>query len=194
MRHNLTVVGYIYRLRPIEDADAPLVMELRGNENLNRYLHATSLTLENQLAWFARYYERPGDYYFVVERQDSGASEGLISLYNIDPEVTCGEWGRWILRPGSMAAIESACLIYRCAFEHLGLERVFCRTMADNERVVSFHDSCGIVDRRLLPDHFKVCGTQVDAVEHQITRQTWGEIAPRLKTLAQLTARRVQRD
>jgi RimJ/RimL family protein N-acetyltransferase len=193
MRHSITLAGLAFRLRPIADADAPLVLELRGNAKLNQYLHATSRNVGDQLAWFARYYERPGDYYFVIERQDSGASEGVISVYDIDSQSASGEWGRWIIRPGSLAAIESAWLIYRCAFEHLGLDRVYCRTVANNEKVLSFHDSCGITDRRLLPGHFELCGKPADAVEHRVTRQTWGEIELRLKTLAQLTARRIQR-
>lgn len=152
------------------------------------YLHDTSQKLDDQLDWFARYYERPGDYYFVVERQDSGASEGVISLYNIDPEAACGEWGRWILRPGSLAAVESAWLIYRCAFEQLGLERVYCRTVADNKPVVSFHDSCGITDKRLLSGYFELGDKSADAVEHQITRQAWEVIGPQLENMAQQTA------
>ena len=193
MRHSLTLTGPAFRLRPITDADAPLVLALRGNAKLNRYLHATSQNLDDQLAWFARYYERPGDYYFVVERQDSGASEGLISLYNIDPEATCGEWGRWILRPGSLASVESAWLIYRCAFEQLGLERVYSRTVADNKPVISFHDSCGITDKRLLPNYFELGGKRVDAVEHQVTKLIWEMIGSQLEKLAQRTAQIVQR-
>ena len=193
MRDDLTLAGFAYRLRPIDDEDAPLVLELRGNTKLNRYLHATSQKLDDQLDWFARYYERPGDYYFVVERQDSGASEGVISLYNIDPEAACGEWGRWILRPGSLAAVESAWLIYRYAFEQLGLERVYCRTVADNKPVVSFHDSCGITDKRLLSGYFELGDKSADAVEHQITRQAWEAIGPQLENMARQTARIVQR-
>jgi RimJ/RimL family protein N-acetyltransferase len=193
MRHDLTLEGLAFRLRPIADADAPMVLELRNNTKLNRYIHSTSPHLDDQLTWFASYYERPGDYYFVVERQDSGAAEGLISVYDIDPQTACGEWGRWVLRPGSLAAVESAWLIYRCAFERLGLERVYGRTVADNLSVVSFHDSCGIATRRLLPGHFIFGGKSVDAVEHQVTRQSWTELGSRLQKLAQLTARRLQR-
>ena len=193
MRHDLTLQGLAFRLRPIADADAPMVLELRNNSKLNRYIHATSPHLEDQLTWFSRYYERPGDYYFVVERQSSGAAEGLISVYDIDAHAACGEWGRWVLRPGSLAAVESAWLIYRCAFEQLGLERVYGRTVADNLPVVSFHDSCGITARRLLPAHFNIGGKPVDAVEHQVTRQSWPEIGLRLQKLAQLTAQKLQR-
>jgi RimJ/RimL family protein N-acetyltransferase len=190
MRHSLSLEGPAFRLRPITDADVPLILGLRGDPKLSRYLHATSLHLNDQLAWLARYYERSGDYYFVVERRESGAPEGLISVYDIDLPCNCGEWGRWILRHGSLAAVESAWLIYRCAFEQLGLERVFSRTVADNVMVVSFHDSCGITARRLLPGQFNFAGKPIDAVEHQVTRQTWGEIGSRLQALAQRIARR----
>lgn len=193
MRHDLTVAGPAFRLRPITDADAPLVLELRSDTKRNRYLHPIPPRLDDQLAWFARYYERPGDYYFVVERQDSGAAEGVISLYDVNLKAGCGEWGRWILRPGSLAAVESAWLIYRCAFEQLGLKRVFCRTVADNVSVVSFHDSCGITEKRLLPSHFNLGGKPTDAVEHEVTREAWSAINLRLQKLAELAARKLRR-
>jgi len=193
MRHDLTVAGPAFRLRPIGDGDAALVLELRNNPQLNRFLHATSSSLAAQLAWLAQYYERPGDYYFVVERQQDGLPEGVISLYDIDAAGHAGEWGRWILRPGSLAAVESAWLIYRCAFEQLGLDEVYCRTVADNASVVSFHDSCGIAQRTRLPGHFDLDGRRVDAVEHRVSRAAWHDLTPRLEKLAQLTARRLYR-
>lgn len=193
MRHDLTLQGPAFCLRPINDADAPFVLELRGNANLNRYLHTTSPSIEDQLAWLSRYYDRPGDYYFVIERQSSGLAEGVISIYDIDPEKACGEWGRWILKRGSLGAIESAWLIYRCAFEQLNLKHVFCRTAMNNKQVISFHDSCGITAQRILPGHFNLRGRIVDAIEHQMDSDTWTTIGVRLEKLAHLTARRLQR-
>jgi RimJ/RimL family protein N-acetyltransferase len=192
MRHDLILAGPAFRLRPITDADALLVLELRSDSKRNHYLHPIPPHLDEQLAWFARYYERTGDYYFVVERQDSGAAEGVISLYDVDPQGDYGEWGRWILRPGSLAAVESAWLIYRCAFEQLGLKRVFCRTVAENVLVISFHDSCGITAKRLLPGHFNLGGKPADAVEHEVTRETWSAINPRLQKLAEVAARKLR--
>lgn len=193
MRHDLRLEGPAFRLRPITDADAPLIIELRGDTARSGFLHPISLRLEDQLAWLAGYYERPDDYYFVVERQDTGAPEGLISLYDIDPQAGSGEWGRWILKPDSLAAAESAWLIYRCAFEKLGLQRVYSRTVAENLRVVSFHDSCGITAKRLLPNHFDLDGRRVDAIEHSVTREKWDEINPRLEKIVGLAARRILR-
>jgi len=183
--------GYAFRLRPIADHDAAFVVELRRNPELNRYLHAGSNQVEGQLAWLARYYEREGAYYFVIERCNNGMSEGVIGLYDIDLDTSSGEWGWWILRPGSLAAVESAYLIYRTAFELLGLNSVHCCTVLDNDKVVSFHDSCGITARKLLPQHFELGGHKHHAVEHRVDLVSWTGIKPRLEKLAQLTARRV---
>lgn len=193
MRHDLTIAGPAFRLRPVTDVDAPFVLELRGNSKLNRYLHPITQCLNDQLDWLTRYYDRLHDYYFIVERQDSGGAEGLISIYDIDSQAACGEWGRWILKPRSLAAAESALLIYRCAFEKLALERVVCRTVADNAPVVSFHDSCGITTKRLLPGYFDLNGIRVDAIEHQVSTRTWNEISPKLELMAQRTARILRR-
>jgi RimJ/RimL family protein N-acetyltransferase len=191
MRHELRLSGAAFGLRPVRDDDAGFIVGLRSDPELSRYLNPTSSSVDDQLAWLARYYERPGDCYFVIERLATGAREGLVGIYDIAHGE--GEWGRWLLCPGSLAAVESAALIYRCAFDLLGLEAVYCRTLAANERVVSFHDSCGIAERRLLPGHVALRGEHLDAVEHRLTRAAWPEVDARLARLAQLTARRLQR-
>lgn len=194
MLHDVTVEGRAFRLRPIGNADAELVVKLRSDPLLNRYIHASSASVGDQIAWFEQYYQRAGDYYFVVERLDNGRAEGLISVYDIDEEKTSAEWGRWLLRPGSLGAVESAWMIYRAAFEVLGLESVVCRTVADNVQVVSFHDSCGITARSVLPSHFQIDGRSVDAIEHRVDRQSWSTLSERLEKLASMTARRITRD
>lgn len=193
MRHNLFIEGYAFHLRPIADTDAAFVVELRSNPELNRYLHASANRVKDQLAWLAHYYEREGAYYFVIERCANGMAEGVIGLYDINLETSSGEWGWWILRPGSLAAVESAYLIYRTAFELLGLSSVYCCTVYDNDKVVSFHDSCGITARKLLPQHFELGGYRHDAVEHRVDLASWIGIKPGLEKLAQLTARRINR-
>ena len=72
MKHDITMTGYAFRLRPIADEDVSLVLELRCDPERNRYINRTPPDPERQLAWFASYYQRPGDYYFVIERNDTG--------------------------------------------------------------------------------------------------------------------------
>jgi len=193
MRHELTLEGAAFRLRPIGDTDAPEILSLRSNSERNRFLHTTPPSLDDQRAWMAIYYNRPNDYYFVVERLQNSMAEGVISIYDIADGAQCGEWGRWILRPKSLAAVESAWLIYRFAFDVLGLQEVYCRTVTDNKPVVSFHDSCGITNRRILPSHFELNGRWIDAIEHRVKNSDWPQLEVRLKKLSLLTARRLQR-
>lgn len=193
MRHDIQLDGYAFRLRPVNDADAALILDLRCDPELARFIHSTPPSLADQLAWLAKYYERPGDYYFMVERRRDAQAEGFISIYEIDEATRAAEWGRWILRRGSLAATESAWLMYRCAFEILGLSRVYSRTVADNTRVVAFHDACGITRRRLLPQHFQLRDGTYDAVEHEVDRETWPEIAPNLERPARALARKIER-
>src|SRR5258706_1685457 len=108
MRHDLILAGPAFRLRPITDADALLVLELRSDTKRNHYLHPIPPHLDEQLAWFARYYERPGDYYFVFERQDSGSAEDVISLYDVDTQIDYCKWVRWILSPRSTSELARA--------------------------------------------------------------------------------------
>ena len=194
MKHEIFIEGFAYQLRPIRDSDAEFIIKLRSDPELNRFLHSTSPNLNIQLDWLAQYYVRPGDWYFVIENRSDSTAEGLVSLYDLEVQHGCAEWGRWILRKGSVAAIESAWLIYRCAFEELSLREVYCRTVAENESAVSFHDSCGITDRCLLRNHFNFNGRMLDAVEHRVTNIAWKTLKPHLEHLAQRMARRLMRN
>lgn len=193
MRHEFVVEGAVWRLRPVADGDADFIVSLRSDPALNRYLHRGGQTAQAQREWLAAYYERAGDYYFVVERADGTRAEGLVGLYDVNAETRAAEWGRWILRPGSLAAVESAWLIYRFGFEELGLADIYCRTVADNHHVVSFHDSCGVARRTLLPDHFTIDGVPHNAVEHRVDRSAWPAIDVHLGNLARTMARRRSR-
>jgi len=191
MRHNLAIEGFRFGLRPVDNDDASFIVRLRKDPVLGCYLHRGARTTVDQLAWLEDYYQREGDYYFVIERSDKQQREGLMAIYDVDRAARKGEWGRWIVATGSLAAVESAWLVYRVAFEVLCLDTLVCRTVADNHQVVSFHDSCGIDQKQYLPGYFNLNGEAYDAVEHVVTSQAWPNIGQHLERLARFTARRV---
>lgn len=181
MRHNITLEGAKYRLRPVTIEDAPFILALRTDQQRNQYLGRVTGELTDQENWLEAYFERDGDYYFVIENVASGAAEGLISLYEIDSATSTAEWGRWIIKTGSNAAVESAFLIYTFAFEKLGLHTVYCRTIINNAKVCSFHDSCGLTRERTLE---KYLDNTFDAVEHKLDVTRWNAIvSPILKRI-----------
>lgn len=161
--------GYAYRLRPVETEDAAFILELRKDRERCRYLHRVPNDLDAQRQWLESYFERAADYYFIIENRATGQPEGTMG-------ITGNEWGRWIVRAGSLAGLESACLIYRVGFEALGLEFMYCRTVVENTAVMEFHQSFGLERTRILPDYFELDGRHLLAVEMRLTRSQWEAI------------------
>jgi RimJ/RimL family protein N-acetyltransferase len=184
VRHDLRIDGQAFRLRPVGLDDAAFILELRVDPRAAGRLHPVSGRIEDQVAWLEQYFDRPGDWYWIVERVRDDAPEGALGLYDLDAAKGRAEWGRWILRPGSLAAPESALLLYRLAFDRLGLTEVRCRTVATNARVVSFHDRSGLEHVGVLPAAVQFRETTVDAVEHRLRRENW----PATRDLLELSA------
>src|SRR5665213_380428 len=128
--HEFHLGGHRFALRPLGLADSAFVVELRSDPNLAKFINPTSPRVEDQERWTEEYLRRSGDYYFIVEDRETGDRLGAVSLYHVDEELGEAEMGRWVIARGSLAAPESALLVYRAAFEELGLLRVYCRTIA----------------------------------------------------------------
>lgn len=182
--------GYGYRLRPVKNSDAQFIIDVRLEDaERNRFIHAISSEASAQQTWLEQYFQRDGDYYFVIENRVAGQPEGLIAFY--DEEQGRAEWGRWVIKKGSLAAAESVYLLYRIAFEQAGLQELYCRTIADNTAVVSFHESIGERTRTILKDFFELNGKRYDAVEQYSDREHfYRDIAPGLEKRAQMIFRR----
>lgn len=139
------VVGPNLTLRLITPDDTSYVQSLRTDPTYNRHLSAVLGTLEDQRRWIAGYKARESEgreFYYVIERRD-GMRCGLVRLYDIgDDSFT---WGSWILDANKprKAALESAFLIYRIAFEQLKLQRAEFDVRRDNEKTLQFHRRFG---------------------------------------------------
>ena len=192
MKHDLHIGGFAFDLRPITLEDADFIVELRSDRQHCRFLRPFPLTLETQRAYLEEYFRREGDYYFVVERRRDNHREGLAAIYDVNLEKRCAEWGRWILRPHSLAAAECALRIYEAAFDHLHLDEVYCRTIAKNEQVVGFHDRCGLARRAILPGYASFEGTTYDSIEQVLTRENWPRVRRSMELKARLIARRIE--
>lgn len=171
MRHNVSAACILYRLRPVTLDDAAFIVKIRTDPELSRYLHEISPRVEDQVDWLERYFERPGEYYFIVEDAHSGEPQGTIGIYDV--ENGSAEWGRWILKRGSMAALESIWLIFEVGFTQLHLSHIYSRTLLENPKVVSLHDRFGASRVGVLKDHFLVRGERKSAVEHRVTSAQW---------------------
>lgn len=153
--------------------DCSFIVQLRTDPQRSRFIHSTSLDIADQDEWLRSYFDRPGDYYFIVEHKETRQPEGTIGIYNLDRSKRCAEWGRWVLRPDSRGAFESALLIYRAAFEVLGLDMLSCLTAIENAQVVLFHKTLGLETHARLSNHFNFGGVLHDAIEQWMTKEKW---------------------
>lgn len=193
MQHSFTVSGYFYRLVPVELSDSENILRLRTDLDRAKYLNSTQNSTKVQRDWISGYFERENEYYFrITKNQDPESCEGFVSAYNFDEDLSSYEWGRWIVDPKSLSAVESAHLIYKFCFETLNARSVYCITVADNKKVVSFHDSCELDSKKILRDYYNISGEQHDGVRHEVRRDRFVErVNPRLEKISKLLAKKL---
>lgn len=132
--------GSFIRLRLVCESDAEFIIKVRTNGENSKFINATSEDLSLQRRWIANEKLDKSSFYFIIE-SIAGENIGTISLYNISDNQ--GEFGRWICDGNAIESLESAYLIHKFAFEYLGLDLVYTRTLSKNKKVVSFHRSFG---------------------------------------------------
>jgi RimJ/RimL family protein N-acetyltransferase len=176
VRHDHRLEGEAFAIRPVTLDDAQFIWELRRDLDRSKYLHPVEGGVSAQVDWMKAYFDRPDDYYFLVERLRDGRSEGTAGLYGLYHTLHRAEWGRWVLRRDSLAAIESALLIYRFGFDRLGLEEVYCRTLAANRHVVGLHQSLGLATRERPPAKLSLGGEHHELVEQFLIATAWRQI------------------
>lgn len=170
MIHNIRIYGFSYKLRPVEFSDARFIIDTRLEDSKkSQFIHKISDNLNLQIHWMEQYFKRENDYYFIIENLFTGEKEGLISIYNIRDNKA--EWGRWVIKNSSLAAVESVNLIYRVAFEKLNLDELYTRTIEDNTNVVNFHKSINAKFRALLKCEFKLGNKKYNAVEQFVDKE-----------------------
>jgi RimJ/RimL family protein N-acetyltransferase len=194
MKNNLSIDGFAYQLRPVVLDDAEFIVEMRTRDTeRTRFLNPISADIEEQRRWIKAYLKRTDDYYWVIERTYSGEQEGLVGIYNISGDRQTAEWGRWILRRGSLAAPESALLMYRIGFNYLHLSTIYCLTLLGNNKVVSFHDKCQLKRSERLRHHMSIGSQSYDAIKHVCNIELWPATHAILERYAIRIADRISR-
>lgn len=183
MRHTFNASAYGFRLRPVELDDAEFIISLRADPVHARFLNPTSRSVPEQHAYLRKLFDRPGDFSFVLEHAVSRRPEGLVAICDVTDSPAQAEWGRWILRPGSLAAPIHAWLVYTIAFEQMKLDALCCRTVQANTTVVMFHDQFGLQRGRELPAYFHRGAESFDSIEHWLRAEDWPALKARHEPL-----------
>ncbi len=143
------------QLVPVRSEHADYIYSLRIDPLYNTHLSPPPASAEAQRAWIERYVQREQqgeEFYFVIERLDKVAC-GTVRLYDFRGPSFC--WGSWILdhNKSRYAAIESALLVYRIGFEHLGFDESHFDVRRENRKVISFHKKMGAITTEIDDDN-----------------------------------------
>lgn len=139
-----TIEGIKIRLRPMNDDDATFMSELRNNPVNKKYLsnRDQTISLEDQLRWMKGRYASDDCVDFIIELKKENKKVGNIAIYDVDNNEA--ELGRYICE-NSIGTIEAEYLCLKYAFEIIGLNKIYCKTVKKNEKVWQQHFKFGFI-------------------------------------------------
>jgi RimJ/RimL family protein N-acetyltransferase len=189
MRHTLQAEGFGVRLRPVRIEDAPFIVWLRGLDHVKGRGGDSATDATGQEAWLRTYFDRPGDYYFIIETS-RGLAVGAYGIYDV--KGASAESGRWIIRPEVPAAIPSAMLAFEIAFHQLGLTELRASTVSTNRSVLSLNRRFGFRQTGITPASQVIGGQAVDLVHFLLSAKDWLQLRERIVPLARLAEKQVR--
>ena len=135
-----------YSLRPLQEKDAPRMVEMMQDAQTIRYLQigGPDYTLETALGFIGRTQDESQHLHrAVVDEND--VYQGTISLKNIDRDKEEAEYAI-SMHPeaqGKGAAMEATARILLDGFRRLKLERIYLNVLEENERANRFYEKAG---------------------------------------------------
>jgi len=189
MQHTIQAEGFGVRLRPVRMDDAQFIVWLRNLDHAKGRVGDSAADAASQEAWLKAYFDRAGDYYFIIETA-GGIAVGAYGLYDL--KGSSAESGRWVIRPDVPAAIPSAVLAMDIAFNQLGLTEVRVTTVSTNRSVLSLNHKLGFRQTSITKNGLKIGGQAVDLVHFLLDGKEWPRVRAGLLPLAKVAEKQVQ--
>jgi RimJ/RimL family protein N-acetyltransferase len=189
MQHTIQAEGFGVRLRPVRMDDAPFIVWLRNLDHAKGRVGDSATDAASQEAWLKVYFDRPGDYYFIIETTGKIAV-GAYGIYDL--KGSSAESGRWVIRPDVPAAIPNAVLAFDIAFDRLGLTEVRVTTVSTNRSVLSLNRKLGFRQTGITKNAQMIAGQPVDLVHFLLDGKDWPKVRAGVLPLARLAERQVE--
>jgi RimJ/RimL family protein N-acetyltransferase len=190
MNHTVQAEGYGIRLRPVQIEDSAFIVWLRNLDHARGRVGDSAVDTPAQEAWLREYFQRRGDYYFILETLDK-ISVGAYGIYNL--VGSSAESGRWVIRPDVPAAIPCAIVAFdEIAFGKLNLTELRVKTVSTNQPVLSLNRKLGFCQTRVERSAQKIGGAPVDLVHYLLAKKDWPPVRERLLPLARLAEKQVR--
>jgi len=164
----------VLSLRPTAASDRDTIRRWRNQPDVARWMYTDHEISEDEHAvWFARHLASPHDRSWVIEWDGRGV--GVVNLTAIEP-AGAAEWGIYVADPsarGTGAAHGAAFLSLEQAFGALGLVRVRCEAIAENDRAIRLYERVGFRREAFRPGHVRRGDELLDVVQLGLLATDW---------------------
>lgn len=136
------ITKYGVTTRLVNEGDAEFITQLRSDNKLGRYIHASNGDVEAQRKWIFEYKRRESeglDFYLIFYKE--GKPYGLCRIYNIDWLHLSYTAGSWMCSHGTSVEdmLLTSHITSEVALEILGLKVNIYEVLKENKHVVKFH-------------------------------------------------------
>jgi UDP-4-amino-4,6-dideoxy-N-acetyl-beta-L-altrosamine N-acetyltransferase len=167
-------------LRPVTADDSARLLAWRNSPAVSAYRYGDHLiTPQEHAHWLVGAMAATDRRYWIIE--DDATPVGLANLVNIDTQRRRCEWAYYLGEAsvrgrGVGAAVELLMLDH--VFGDLGLNKLWCEVLLDNEPVWRLHESFGFVREALYRDHVFKAGRFQDVVGLGLLAADWAAARP----------------
>jgi UDP-4-amino-4,6-dideoxy-N-acetyl-beta-L-altrosamine N-acetyltransferase len=131
------------KLIPATIKDTDFILELHNDSTIGRnFISRKSIITRAQHLRFLGRLLKKGDLYFIIYEDTNRI--GTISIYDIDKDNRCAEWGRFLIKreyPGR--GVASLNLLIDKAFKELKLHKLYCTVISHNTKIIELYKKCG---------------------------------------------------
>jgi UDP-4-amino-4,6-dideoxy-N-acetyl-beta-L-altrosamine N-acetyltransferase len=136
-----------------------------------------AISEEEHRRWFAAMLAAPDRRYWMI--QDDGSPVGLANVVGIDLKRRRCEWAYYLGEAsvrgrGVGAAVEFAVIEH--VFNTLGMHKLWCEVLLENEAVWKLHVSFGFIREALYRDHVWKAGRFQDVVGLGLLDSDWAKV------------------
>ena len=176
-------------LRPLEASDSERLLNWRNLPQVARWMYSDhQITPDEHARWLAAALADPRRRYWIIEADS--APVGLANLYDLAPEHGRSSWAYYLAEPSTRGQGVGAFVEYwviEQVFGPLGLSKLWCEVLVDNEAVWRLHEGFGFKREALLREHVRKDGAPADVVGLGLLKADWA--AAREASRSRLAAR-----
>lgn len=163
------------QLRPLCYSDGQKVLTWRNSDVVSPYMYTThQITPEEHTAWLGWALSLQDRAFWII--QLDGLDVGLANLASISKAHMRCEWAYYLAEPSTRGrgvgqAVEFAMLAH--VFEGLGLNKLWCEVLVENEAVWKLHERFGFVREAHYRDHVFQQGVAKDVYGLGLLARDW---------------------